>query len=84
MALMITAECINCVKCEGECPNEAISPGEDVFIIDPERCTECVGYFDKSQCIEACPADCIIRDPNHTESKEQLKEKSARLKAVAA
>ena len=83
MALIITSDCINCVSCEGECPNEAIAPGEEIFVIDPAKCTECVGYFDKSQCVETCPADAIIRDPNHRESKEQLKEKHQRLSAAA-
>lgn len=63
MALLINADCVNCGNCEGECPNEAISPGADIFIIDPAKCTECVGYFDKSQCIEVCPADCIVGGP---------------------
>lgn len=83
MALLINSECINCVKCEGECPNEAISPGEDVFVIDPDKCTECVGYFKESQCIAVCPADCIFPDPNHRENKDELKAKSERLKAAA-
>lgn len=83
MALIITSDCINCVRCEAECPNEAISPGEEIFVIDPAKCTECVGYFDKSQCVEACPADCILPDPNHRESKEQLQDKHQRLSAAA-
>ena len=35
MALMITDECINCDVCEPECPNDAISPGEEFYEIDP-------------------------------------------------
>lgn len=83
MALIITSDCINCVMCEAECPNEAISPGEEIFVIDPAKCTECVGFFDKSQCVKVCPADAIIHDPNHRESKEQLQEKYQRLSAAA-
>jgi ferredoxin len=83
MALLITEDCINCVKCEGECPNEAISPGEDVFVIDPEKCTECVGYFNKSQCVDVCPSDCILPDANHRESKDELRAKYERLKQAA-
>ena len=48
MALLITTDCINCDACESQCPNGAIHPGEDVFVIDADKCTECVGYFDKS------------------------------------
>ena len=81
MALMITEDCINCDVCVPECPNEAISQGDEIYVIDPAKCTECVGHFEESQCIEVCPADCILPDPNHQESKEQLKEKYQRLTA---
>jgi ferredoxin len=49
MALMITDECINCDVCEPECPNDAISQGEEIYVIDPAKCTECVGHFDEPQ-----------------------------------
>lgn len=75
MALMITSDCINCDVCVPECPNEAITQGDDIYVIDPAKCTECVGHFDESQCIEVCPVDCIIPDPNHAESKDQLQAK---------
>jgi len=79
MALKITDECISCGDCEPECPNQAISVGEEIFIIDPLKCTECVGHFDESQCLKACRYDCIIPDPDRRESKEQLQEKFAAL-----
>ena len=75
MSLMITDECINCDVCEPECPNEAISPGDEIYEIDPDLCTECVGHYETSQCVEVCPVDCIPLDPNHKESKEELMEK---------
>lgn len=59
MALMITDECINCDVCEPECPNEAISQGDSIYEIDPNKCTECVGHYDAPQCVEVCPVDCI-------------------------
>ena len=59
MALMITDECINCDVCEPECPNAAISQGPEIYVIDPAKCTECVGHFDAPQCREVCPVDCI-------------------------
>jgi ferredoxin len=59
MALKITEECISCAACESECPVDAISEGDDIFVIDPEVCVECEGYFDTSQCVEVCPVDCI-------------------------
>jgi ferredoxin len=75
MALMITDECINCDVCESECPNSAISQGTEIFVIDPALCTECVGHHETSQCVEVCPVDCIILDPDVAETREQLYEK---------
>mgnify|MGYP003507149730 FL=1 len=72
MSLLITEECINCDVCEPECPNGAITQGEEIFTIDPALCTECVGHFTNSQCIEVCPVDCIPKDPNHVESEDAL------------
>ncbi|MGL6176055.1 MAG: 4Fe-4S binding protein, partial [Vibrionaceae bacterium] len=42
MALLITQRCINCDMCEPECPNKAISMGEQIYQIDPDRCTQCL------------------------------------------
>src|SRR5687767_11646046 len=72
MATMITEECINCGACEPECPNEAISEGEDIYVIDPTRCTECVGHFDEEQCAAVCPVDCCVADPNNAEEETSL------------
>ena len=79
MALMITDECINCDVCEPECPNQAISMGEEIYEINPSRCTECVGHFDAPQCVQVCPVDCIPLDPAHPESREELRQKYLRL-----
>ena len=84
MALMITEECINCDVCEPECPNGALSQGEDIYIVDPDKCTECVGHFDSPQCIEVCPVDCIMQDPAHVESREQLQAKFESMLGVKA
>ena len=75
MALKITEECINCDVCEPECPNIAIYMGEEIYEIDPDLCTQCVGHFDTPQCQQVCPIDCIPLDPNHVETNEQLLEK---------
>jgi ferredoxin len=75
MALLITDECINCDVCEPECPNDAISQGEEIYIIDPKLCTECVGHYDDPQCVEVCPVDCIIINPELVETKDQLQKK---------
>lgn len=79
MSLKITEECINCDVCEPVCPNQAIYPGEVIYEIDPNLCTECVGHFDVPQCVEICPVDCIPKDPNHPETNEQLLVKFYRL-----
>ena len=83
MALLITDQCINCDVCEPECPNQAISMGEDIYVIDPGRCTECVGHFDEPQCVQVCPVECIPLSPEHVESKEMLWVKYHRLQAEA-
>jgi len=84
MALKITDQCINCDVCEPECPNDAISMGPEIYVIDASRCTECVGHFDAPQCREVCPVDCIPLDPEHVETRENLLEKYERLEAAKA
>ncbi len=72
MATMITSECINCGACEPECPNNAISQAEEIYVIDPLLCTECVGFHDYEACAAVCPVDCCVTDPNNVESEEAL------------
>ena len=83
MAMFIKeADCISCGACEPECPNEAISQADSVYVIDADKCTECVGAHETAKCVEVCPVDeCIIIDPNHTESREELDAKYHRLHA---
>jgi len=54
--------CIGCAACVSECPNHAISEHSSAFVIDPAKCTECIGYFDEPQCVAICPLPktCII------------------------
>ena len=72
MALLITDQCVNCDVCEPECPNHAIYQGAERYEIDPARCTECVGHFERPQCVQVCPVDCIPKDPLQQESGAQL------------
>ena len=81
MALLSTDECINCDICEPECPNDAIYMGAEIYEIDPNKCTECVGHFDEPQCQQVCPVSCIPLNPAWIESPEQLKAKYERLQA---
>ena len=75
MALIISDECINCDVCEPKCPNQAIYMGEEYYVIEPARCTECVGHFEEPQCALLCPVDCIHPDPAHDESRDDLLQK---------
>ena len=75
MALKITEDCINCDICEPECPNMAISQVDDIYVIQFDLCTECVGHYEVSQCIEVCPVDCIVVDTDKPETPEQLQKK---------
>jgi ferredoxin len=84
VALKITDQCINCDVCEPECPNGAISMGPEIYVIDWQRCTECVGHFAKPQCQEVCPVDCIPLDPEHVESREALLSRYDRLQEEKA
>ncbi len=72
MALKITNDCTNCSACEPECPNGAITQGDEIYVIDPDLCSECIGAFDVSQCVAVCPADCIVLDEKFKETKEEL------------
>ena len=81
MSLKINELCVNCDVCEPACPNQAISQGEAIYVIDPARCTECVGHFDEPQCVVVCPVECIDPDPDHPEDRESLLAKLRRLQA---
>ncbi|MGH7788628.1 MAG: 4Fe-4S dicluster domain-containing protein, partial [Candidatus Binatia bacterium] len=94
MATMITSECINCGACEPECPNTAIYQGgvewemngvkhaalvNDVFYIVPEKCTECVGFYDQEACAAVCPVDVCIPNPDIPETEAVLLERAKEL-----
>jgi ferredoxin len=94
MATIITEECINCGACEPECPNTAIYQGgveydfggakhapiaAEIFYIVPEKCTECVGFFDYEACAAVCPVDCCVTDPGRPESEEVLIQRAKEL-----
>ena len=72
MATHITDDCINCGACEPECPNEAISEGDDLYVIDPDLCTECVGFHGEEVCQKVCPVLCCLPDPDRQETEQAL------------
>ncbi|HVB80938.1 MAG TPA: 4Fe-4S dicluster domain-containing protein [Candidatus Binataceae bacterium] len=94
MSTLITEECINCGACVPVCPNNAIYRGgekwglageehpplsEDVYYIAPDKCSECVGFFEREQCAAACPVDCCIPDPGLPEREAALLERAQKL-----
>ena len=81
MSLMIQEDCIACDACIEECPNEAIEEGDPIYVIDPDRCTECVGVYDEPSCVAVCPIDCIIPDPDNVETLQELKYKYKQLQS---
>jgi ferredoxin len=81
MATMITEDCISCGACEDEFPNDAITLGEEIFVIDPDLCSECVGLHATQKCAEACPVECCLTDPERRETEEVLFERAQRIHA---
>lgn len=73
MSLLINDECIACDACIDDCPTDAIEEGDPIYVIDPDKCTECFGFYDEPSCIAVCPVDCIVPDPDNVESIEELK-----------
>jgi len=51
MAFSINDDCIKCGACETECPVDAISEGDDKYVIDPDLCISC------GACADVCPVD---------------------------
>lgn len=76
MATHITEDCINCGACEPECPNDAISEADDLYVIDPLLCTECVGFHGEEACQSVCPVECCIPDPGNVETEGLLLERA--------
>jgi ferredoxin len=81
LALFITEECINCDLCVEECPNGAITMGAEIYEINADKCTECVGHYDQPSCIDVCPTECIEVNPKRKETAAQLAEKFEHLQA---
>jgi ferredoxin len=79
MAYLINDDCTACGICITECPNDAISEGNPIYVINPALCTECVGFYDEPQCVSVCPVEAIKLDPNHKETKEELLEKKKKI-----
>lgn len=61
MALKITEECSACGVCVDECPNDAISEKDEIYVIDLQKCKECEGVADSPKCKEVCPVECIVK-----------------------
>jgi ferredoxin len=79
MSTFITDECINCGACEPECPNNAISEGDDTYVINPDLCTECVGFHGDEACQSVCPVECCVPDADNREEEADLLDKAKKL-----
>ncbi len=79
MATIITDECINCGACEPECPNSAISEGDDIYVIDPKLCTECVGFHGNEACQSVCPVECCVPNSDVRETEDELLDRAVNL-----
>lgn len=79
MALKILDSCINCDMCDPECPNGAITLGAEIYEIDVDKCTECIGHYDQPTCVSVCPIDCVKPDIDNVEDEEALLAKFIRL-----
>ena len=79
MAYKISSDCLACGVCQVECLNNAISEGDNAYIIDPEKCTECVGFRESARCAEICPVGAPIPDPAVKETHKQLMNKWKKL-----
>ena len=53
MAYNITDACVKCGSCAENCPVEAISEGEDKYVIDADVCVSC------GTCVDNCPTEAI-------------------------
>jgi len=60
MALQITEACVNCWACVDVCPNQAIYEDKPHFLVDADKCTECLGDHAEAQCAAICPIECAI------------------------
>ncbi len=61
MANKITEDCTNCGACEAECPQTAITQGDDFYVIDAAKCDECASNGGEASCMSVCPTDCIVK-----------------------
>jgi ferredoxin len=49
MAYKISDACVSCGACEAECPVNAISQGDSIYVIDAGACIDC------GNCANVCP-----------------------------
>jgi cobalamin biosynthesis Co2+ chelatase CbiK len=70
---------VKCGTCELKCPNWAISEGDEIYVIDPDKCTECLGFYDSPKCVETCPVNAVQLNKDLGEDYDQLMAKWHRL-----
>jgi len=73
---------LRCVRARVPEPGHFLGP--EIYEIDPNKCTECVGHFDEPQCVQVCPVACIPVNPGHVETQESLWAKYRQLQGTSA
>jgi ferredoxin len=58
---IVVDDCTSCGACEPECPSQAISSGDEAFVIDAAKCDECASNGGEPACMAVCPTDCIVK-----------------------
>ena len=56
MAYKITDACVSCGTCAENCPVEAISEGDGIYVIDADVCVDC------GTCVDNCPVEAIVEE----------------------
>ena len=56
MAYNITDACVKCGSCADNCPVEAISEGDEKYVIDADICVSC------GSCVDNCPVEAIVEE----------------------
>ena len=56
MAYKITDACVKCGSCADNCPVEAISEGDEMYVIDADTCVSC------GACCDNCPVEAIVEE----------------------
>ena len=60
-------------------PKSSYKRGEPAYVIDPDKCTECVGNYESPGCVDTSRLGASVPKPDNVESREQLLEEVAQV-----